>query len=239
MTVSEGCNCCCHSNGSVNSGHDRGMTSSPSPLRLLNDAWELAGVRSRQRMALMGRHYRRLYRNHQSLRKRYRTCRRALKRRRHLGNQHQVNIYYPPHWCKRSALLINLFMLCFEILLESIGRQVDDLTDEIASRNKAATAFERREEDANSCYSYCDYSTLLASVLDQSVANDCYMKPGENNSESTNTAAGAGPLHRWYSTLSFKLDCIRTAVFLLFSLLAALRHRLHNRCADVWAKKTL
>jgi hypothetical protein len=105
---------------------------------------------------------------------------------------------------------------------------VDDLTDEIASRNKAATAFESPEEDANNTsYSYCDYSTLLASVLEQSVANDCYTKPGDNYSESTNTAGG--PLHRCYSTLSFKLDCIRTAVFLLFSLLAALRHRLHNQ----------
>ena len=88
---------------------------------------------------------------------------------------------------------------------------MDDLTDEIATRNNNKLSTANNEEDP-----FCDYSTLLASVLDQSITMKDYFI---NNT---------GPLHRWYSTLSFKLDCIRTAVFLLFSLSAALRHGLNK-----------
>lgn len=61
----------------------------------LNDAWQLAGIHTRQRMGILGRHYHRLYTSHQRLNKRCRRLSRSLRRSRrralYLQHQHQVN----------------------------------------------------------------------------------------------------------------------------------------------------
>ena len=60
----------------------------------LNDAWELAGLHSRQRMAILGRNYIRLYGRHQRLKRKHRRLRRFVRRSRcqsrYIQLQHQV-----------------------------------------------------------------------------------------------------------------------------------------------------
>lgn len=63
--------------------------------RYLSEAWELAGLHTRQRMTILGRHYRRLYGRHRRLTRRHRLLkrfvRRSLSRCRYLQHQHQVS----------------------------------------------------------------------------------------------------------------------------------------------------
>ena len=60
----------------------------------LNDAWELAGLHSRQRMAILGRNYISLYGRHQRLKRKHRRLRRFVRRSRcqsrYIQLQHQV-----------------------------------------------------------------------------------------------------------------------------------------------------
>lgn len=62
---------------------------------LLNDAWQFAGLHTRQRMAILSRHYRILYRRHRRLRKRYRHLRRSMRRTCHQSRyiQHQFQVF--------------------------------------------------------------------------------------------------------------------------------------------------
>ena len=61
---------------------------------LLNEAWQLAGLHSRQRMSILSRHYRILYKRYRKLRRRHRRLRRDFQRtrRRHLYVQLQLQV---------------------------------------------------------------------------------------------------------------------------------------------------
>jgi hypothetical protein len=61
---------------------------------LLNEAWQLAGLHSRQRMSILSRHYRILYKRYRKLRRRHHRLRRDFQRtrRRHLYVQLQLQV---------------------------------------------------------------------------------------------------------------------------------------------------
>lgn len=65
-------------------------------LLLLNDAWQLAGLHTRQRMSILSRHYRTLYRHYRRLRKRHRNLRRSMRRtsRQTRYIQHQLQVIF-------------------------------------------------------------------------------------------------------------------------------------------------
>ncbi len=59
---------------------------------LLNEAWQLAGLHTRQRMSILSRHYRILYERHRRLRRKHRQLRRIFQRARRRSRYVQLQL---------------------------------------------------------------------------------------------------------------------------------------------------
>ncbi|KAI9554585.1 hypothetical protein GHT06_019858 [Daphnia sinensis] len=166
------------------SNHDRQReTNINTSVLLLNDAWQLAGLHTRQRMSVLSRHYRILYRHYRRLRKRHRQLRRSMRRTSHQTRyiQHQL-----------------------QILLGSIVKQVDDVATDWVDRLKGLVD-DTTAQGSSSDYSYspCDF-TSRSSLAGRGSER---LKSSPLSAPTCNSFS----LYRWYSSLSLKLSWIQTS----------------------------
>ncbi|XP_057376048.1 uncharacterized protein LOC130696929 [Daphnia carinata] len=166
------------------SNHDRQWEKNiNTSILLLNDAWQLAGLHTRQRMSILSRHYRILYRHYRRLRKRHRHLRRSMRRTSQQTRyiQHQL-----------------------QILLESIVKQVDDVAIDWVDRLKGLVE-DTTADGSSSDYSYspCDL-TSRSSLAGRGSER---LKSSPLSAPTCNSFS----LYRWYSSLSLKLSWIQTS----------------------------
>ncbi|XP_046452478.1 uncharacterized protein LOC124200321 [Daphnia pulex] len=154
---------------------------STAAILLLNEAWQLAGLHTRQRMSILSRHYRILYQRHRRLRRKHGQLRRIFQRTR------------------RRTLYVQLQL---QILLESIGSQVDDVASDWVDRLKGLVTLQADglmgvpPSSSSPDVSYSPLAKDSTGRQQQFRAND------ENYSFS---------LYRWYSSLSLKLSWLQTS----------------------------